>query len=170
MGKELVADETTVYKFLHLMERPNLVGELFRLVNVYLDENGLTLNRGTTVDTTCSTKNKPRQRDSDMGSTQKGKQKNFGMKTHIVVDSRSKLIHSVLVTSLNVHDSQIIGYLLHSDDSLSYGDSAYTAQKSQIKEHATTARDFTQKRSFCNHRLTDKLSQTKRQNRRFASI
>ncbi|WP_420864869.1 hypothetical protein [Teredinibacter turnerae] len=70
------------------------------------------------------------------------------MKTHIVVDRCSKLIHSVLATSLNVHDSQIIGDLFYGDDSCCYDDSAYTAQKSQIKEHAPAARDFTQKRRF----------------------
>lgn len=62
LGKEPVPDETTICKFRHLMERHNLGGELFQLVNVYLEENGLKLNHGTIVDATIidaprSTKN-----------------------------------------------------------------------------------------------------------------
>jgi len=45
LGQEPVPDETTICKFRHLMERHNLGDELFRLVNVYLDENGLKLGQ-----------------------------------------------------------------------------------------------------------------------------
>ncbi|MBL1431859.1 MAG: transposase [Gammaproteobacteria bacterium] len=31
------------------------------------------------------------------------------MKAHIGVDSQSKLIHSVVATAANVHDSQLLG-------------------------------------------------------------
>ena len=40
LGKEPVPDETTMLNFRHLMERYNLGDEMFRLVNVYLAENG----------------------------------------------------------------------------------------------------------------------------------
>ena len=161
LGSEPVPDETTICKFRHLMERHNLGGELFRLVHVYLEENGLKLNRGTIVDATIidaprSTKNKLKQRDEDMESTQKGNQWYFGMKTHIGVDSQTKLIHSVVVTSASVHDSQVLGDLLHGDESRVYGDSAYTGQKSKIKSRAENAKDFTHKRGRRNHPLTDK--------------
>ncbi|WP_019606516.1 hypothetical protein [Teredinibacter turnerae] len=46
------------------------------------------------------------------------------MKTHIGADSRSKLIHSVLVTSPNVHSSQVIGDLFYGADSRCFGESA----------------------------------------------
>jgi IS5 family transposase len=49
-GWEPVPDETTICKFRHLMKRHNLGDELFRLVNVYLEENGKKLSRGTIVD------------------------------------------------------------------------------------------------------------------------
>ena len=52
LGKEPVPDETTILNFRHLMERYNLGDEMFRLVNVYLAENGLKVNRGTIVDAT----------------------------------------------------------------------------------------------------------------------
>ena len=53
LGREPVPDETTILNFRHLMERYNLGGELFRLVNVYLEENGMKVARGTIVDATC---------------------------------------------------------------------------------------------------------------------
>lgn len=149
------------------MERHNLGGELFQLVNVYLEENGLKVNRGTIVDATMieaprSTKNKKRQRDPDMESTQKGNQWYFGMKAHIGVDSQSKLIHSVMVTSANVHDSQVLGDLLHGNERRVYGDSAYTGQHHQIKAQAPAAKDFTHKRGRRNHPLTKKERQANR--------
>ena len=77
LGQEPVPDETTICKFRHLMERHNLCDELFRLVNVYLQENGLKLSRGTTVDASIisapsSTKNKDKARDPEMHQTRKG--------------------------------------------------------------------------------------------------
>jgi IS5 family transposase len=79
LGQEPVPDETTICKFRHLMERYNLGDELFRLVNVYLEENGLKLSRGTIVDASIisapsSTKNKARARDPEMHQTRKGNQ------------------------------------------------------------------------------------------------
>ncbi|BFM06130.1 IS5 family transposase [Halioxenophilus aromaticivorans] len=161
LGKEPVPDETTICKFRHLMERHNLGGELFQLVNVYLEENGLKLNRGTIVDATIidaprSTKNKERHRDPDMESTQKGNQWYFGMKTHIGVDSQTRLIHSVVVTSASVHDSQVLGDLLHGNEKRVYGDSAYIGQKAQIKANAEDAADFTHRRGRRNHPLSEK--------------
>jgi len=167
LGREPVPDETTICKFRHLMERHNLGGELFRLVNAYLEENGLKLNRGTIVDATIidaprSIKNKKHQRDPDMASTKKGNQWYFGMKAHIGVDSQTKLIHSVAVTSANVHDSQVLGDLLHGEERRVYGDSAYTGQSAQIKAKAEQAKDFTHKRGRRNHPLTIKERQANR--------
>jgi len=59
-----------------------------------------------------------------MESVQKGNEWYFGMKAHISVDSQTKLVHSVVVTSANVHDSQVLGDLPHGDELRVYGDSA----------------------------------------------
>jgi IS5 family transposase len=74
LGKGPVPDESTIRQFRHLMERNNLGDELFRLVNVYLSENGMAINRGTIVGATIisapsSTKNKTKTRDPDMHQT-----------------------------------------------------------------------------------------------------
>jgi transposase, IS5 family len=159
LGQEPVPDETTICKFRHLMERHNLGDELFRLVNAYLEENGLKLARGTIVDASIisapsSTKNRDKARDPEMHQTRKGNQWYFGMKAHIGVDSRSKLIHSVVATSANVHDSQVLEDLLHGEETRVWGDSAYAGQKDVISEHAPRARDFTQKKSSRHYTLS----------------
>ena len=160
LGKEPVPDETTILNFRHLMERYNLGDEMFRLVNVYLAENGLKVNRGTIVDATIidaptSTKNKDKARDPDMHQTRKGNQWYFGMKTHIGVDHQIKLIHSVAVTAANVHDSQLLGDLLHGDETHVWGDSAYAGQKRLLYEQAPNAKDFTQKKGSRYRKLTE---------------
>ena len=160
LGKEPVPDETTILNFRHLMERYNLGDEMFRLVNVYLAENGLKVNRGTIVDATIidaptSTKNKDKARDPDMHQTRKGNQWYFGMKTHIGVDNQTKLIHSVAVTAANVHDSQLLGDLLHGDETHVWGDSAYAGQKKLLYEQAPNAKDFTQKKGSRYRKLTE---------------
>ncbi len=160
LGKEPVPDETTILNFRHLMERHNLGDEMFRLVNVYLAENGLKVKRGTIVDATIidaptSTKNKDKARDPQMHQTRKGNQWYFGMKTHIGVDHQTKLIHSVAVTAANVHDSQLLGDLLHGNETHVWGDSAYSGQKKLLYEQAPNAKDFTQKKGSRYLKLTE---------------
>lgn len=159
LGREPAPDETTICKFRHLMERHNLGDRLFGLVNVYLAENGLKVSRGTIVDASIidapsSTKNRKKERDPEMHSTRKGRQWHFGMKAHIGVDSGSKLIHSVVATPANVHDSQVLPDLLHGDETRVWGDSAYTGQKAVLSEAAPAARDFTQAKGSRYRKLT----------------
>jgi transposase, IS5 family len=167
LGREPVPDETTICKFRHLMERHNLGDELFRLVNVYLEENGLKVSRGTIVDATIinapsSTKNKDKERDPEMHQTKKGNQWYFGMKAHIGVDSQSKLIHSVAATPANTHDSQLLEDLLHGEETRVWGDSAYAGQGEVIREQAPEAKDFTQKKGSRYRPLTDTERATNR--------
>lgn len=56
-----------------------------------------------------------------MHQTKKGNQWYFGMKAHIGVDSRSKLIHFVAASAANVHDSQALPYLLHGKEAARMG-------------------------------------------------
>ena len=84
LGREPAPDETTICKFRRLIERHNLGGRLFGLVNVYLAESGLKVNRGTIVDASIIdapglTKNRTKVRDPEMRSTRKGRQWHFGI-------------------------------------------------------------------------------------------
>jgi len=161
LGREPVPDETTVCKFRHLMEQHNLGDQLFHLVNQFLQENGLKVSRGTIVDASIihapsSTKNKKKERDPEMRQTRKGNQWFFGMKAHIGVDSNTRLIHSVVATAANVHDSQMLGDLLHGNETRVWGDSAYTGQKRVLAERAPQALDFTQDKGEHYRPLTEK--------------
>ena len=81
-----------------------------------------------------------------MHQTKKGNQWYFGMKAHIGVDSRAKIIHAVVATAANVADSQVLADLLHGEDKRVWGDQAYRGQTEVIKAHAPNALDFTNKR------------------------
>lgn len=159
LGEEPAPDESTILKFRHLLEAKNMGAELLRLVNSYLDENGLKVSRGTIVDASIinapsSTKNRDQARDPDMHQTKKGNQWYFGMKLHIGVDSKTKLVHSAVATAANVHDSQVLDDLLHGEETRVWGDSAYAGQKRILKEIAPQSRDFTQHKASRNRALS----------------
>ena len=114
LGRELVPDETTILNFRHLLERHGLGKRLFERVNEYLGLRGLKVAGGTIVDATnitapSSTKNQAKAPDPEMHQTRKGQQWYFGMKLIIGVDSKTKMIHSLLTTSANVHDGKVLG-------------------------------------------------------------
>jgi IS5 family transposase len=167
LGREPVPDETTICKFRHLLEAHDLGERLFVLIQDYLQENGLKINRGTIVDATIidapsSTKNQAKQRDPEMHQTKKGNQWYFGMKAHIGTDSKTKLIHAVVATPANVHDSQVLGDLLHGEETRVWGDSAYSGQQATIRRHAPQAKDFTQRKAHRHRALSDSERQRNR--------
>ena len=81
---------------------------------------------GTIVDATIiSAPPRPRTpqgRDPEMHQTKKGNQWYFGMKAHLGVDSRSKLIHAAVATPANVADSTMLPDLLHGKETRVWGD------------------------------------------------
>lgn len=81
-----------------------------------------------------------------MHQTKKGNQWHFGMKAHIGVDSKTKVIHSVKATPANVHDGTVIGDLLHGKETRVWGDRAYQGFTAAIRDHAPYAQDFTNRR------------------------
>lgn len=172
LGREAAPDETTVCKFRHLLEKHKLGKAIFAKVNEHLKSQGMKVSTGTIVDASIinapsSTKNRDKKRDPEMHQTKKGNQWYFGMKAHIGVDSRSKLIHSVVASAANVHDSQALPYLLHGKERRVWGDSAYRGQREVIREHARHARDFTQEKATRNHPLN---AQQRSRNRTKSSV
>ena len=151
LGCEPVPDETTILNFRHLLERHDLGQALFARVNECLASRGLKVAGGTIVDATIiaapgSTKNQAKARDPEMHQTRKGQQWYFGMKLHLGVDSKTKLIHSLATTAANVHDAKVLAALLHGDETRVYGDQAYRGQRAVIRERAPHAKDFTNRR------------------------
>ncbi len=160
LGSEPAPDETTILRFRHLLEKHSLGRRLFEEVGRHLQAQGMKLSTGTIVDATIisapgSTKNKAGERDPEMKPSKKGNQWYFGMKAHIGTDSKTKLIHSVSVTSANVHDSQQLPQLLHGKERRVYGDAAYTGQTQILRTIAPKARDFTNEKGRANCQLTE---------------
>jgi transposase, IS5 family len=151
LGREAAPDETSLCKFRHLIEEHALGKAIFEDVLAHLEARGVKVSTGTIVDATIiaapsSTKNKDRARDPEMHQTKKGNQWHFGMKAHIGVDSKTKVIHAVCATAANVHDSVVIGDLLHGEETRVWGDRAYQGQRETILKHAPYAADFTHRR------------------------
>lgn len=151
LGLEPAPDETTVCKFRHRLEKHGLGKQIFAAVNRYLKENGLKVSTGTIVDATIisapsSTKNKDGERDPEMHQTAKGQQWYFGMKAHVGIDSRTKLIHTILASAANVHDREALPHLLHGRETRVWGDQGYQGQTAVIRRHAPQARDLTNRR------------------------
>jgi len=170
LGREPVPDETTVCKFRHLLEEHHLGGEMLEAVNLHLQERGVRITTGTIVDATIidapsSTKNRDQQRDPEMHQTKKGKDWYFGMKAHVGVDSKNKIIHSAVVTPANVADSAVLPELLHGEETRVWGDGAYQGQTEIIHQHAPRARDCTQRRC----RYKDRIDEVERAKNRTKS-
>lgn len=151
LGQEAAPDETTVCKFRHLLERNKLGKTILKAVNEYLRTHGIKISNGTIVDATIisapsSTKNKDGKRDPEMHQTAKGQQWYFGMKAHLGVDSRNKLIHTILASAANVADVEALPHLLHGRERRVYGDQAYRGRREAIRRAAPQAKDFTNQR------------------------
>jgi IS5 family transposase len=160
LGREPVPDETTICKFRHLLEEHGLGGEMLEAVNLHLEDKGVPITTGTIVDATIihapsSTKNREQKRDPEMHQTRKGKQWYFGMKAHVGVDSRTKLIHTAVVTPANVADARVLPELLHGEERKVWGDQAYCGQSEVIEQCAPLAQDCTQRRYRYKNRVDE---------------
>lgn len=130
LNREAAPDATTLLKFRRLLEEKQLTESIFQAINAHLAEKGLFLREGTIVDATLiaaapSTKNKNKERDTEMHQTKKGNQWHFGMKAHIGVDAQSGLVHTLVGTAANVHDVTQAQALLHGDEADVFGDAGY---------------------------------------------
>ena len=163
LGQEPVPDETTVCKFRHLLEEHKLGGAMLETVNVHLQKKGVRITTGTIVDATIihapsSTKNREQKRDPEMHQVKKGNQWYFGMKAHVGVDSKTKVIHSAVVTAANVADATVLPELLHGEETRVWGDQAYRGQGRVLEECAPRAQDFTCQR----YRYKDRVDEVER--------
>ncbi len=151
LGREPVPDETTISKFRHLLEEHGLGGEMREAVNRHLEGKGVRITMGTIVEATIihaprSTKNREQKRDPEMHQTRKGKQWYLGMKAQVGVDSKTKLIHTAVVTPANVADATVLPELLHGEETKVSGDRAYRGQSEVIQQCAPLAQGCTQRR------------------------
>src|SRR3984893_2612257 len=120
LGEEVVADETTILRFRHLLEQHELTQAIFNSITGLLEERRLLLRSGTIVDATIiaapsSTKNAGAARDPEMKQTHKGRNWHFGMKLHIGADKRG-IVHTVRATNAAVADITQLPELLHGQE------------------------------------------------------
>ena len=170
LGREPAPDETTVCKFRHLLEQHRLGGEMLETVNLHLQKKGVRITTGTIVDATIieapsSTKNREQQRDPAMHQTRKGKQWHFGMKAHVGVDNKTKMIHTVVATAANVADCTVLPELLHGEETRVWGDQAYRGQSEVIQQIAPKAKDCTHRR----YRYKNRIDEPERERNRIKS-
>jgi len=166
LGAEPVPDETTVCKFRHLLEEHNLGEEILGTVNLHLQAKGVRITTGTIVDATLihapsSTKNRDQSRDPEMHQAKKGKNWYFGMKAHVGVDSKTKIIHTAVATAASVSDVAILPDLLHGEETRVWGDGAYQGQTEVIHECAPRAQDYTQRRCRYQGQIVDEVAWAK---------
>jgi IS5 family transposase len=167
LGTEGAPDETTICKFRHRLERHKLGKVLLKAVNDHLHRSGIKISNGTIVDATIisapsSTKNKDGKRDPEMHQVAKGKQWYFGMKAHIGVDSKTKVIHTILASAANVSDGDALPHLLHGRETRVWGDQGYAGQTEVIRARAPRAKDFTNRRCRFKGRVNE-VEQAKNQ-------
>src|SRR5207249_5217778 len=165
LGCRSLTAETTGCKFRHLLEAQELGEQIVGQVNLDLQAQGGRITTGTIVDATIlhaptSTKNREQQRDPEMHQTKKGKQWYFGMKAHVGVDSKTKIIHTAVATAANVADSAVLPDLLHGEETRVWGDQAYRGQAEVIRECAHQAQDCTHRR----YRYKDRIDGVTRAN------
>jgi IS5 family transposase len=170
LGCEPVPDETTVCKFRHWLEEHQLGEPILGQVNLHLPAKGVRITTGTIVDATIlhaptSTKNREQQRDPEMHPTKKGKQWYFGMKAHVGVDSKTKIIPTAVATAANVADSAGLADLLPGEETRVWGDQAYRGQTEVIRECAPQAQDCTHRR----YRFKDRIDEVERAKNRTQS-
>jgi len=145
-------DETTILNFRHLLQEPELCGQMLDTVNRYLDSKGIRITTGTIVDATIihapsSTKSESKECDPEMHQTRKRQQWYFGAKTHIGVDSREVVVHSVATTVASVAEAHMLPDLLHCEEKKVWGDAGYQGQTEAIHEAAPDAQGLTNRRT-----------------------
>ena len=176
-----VPDGDTLGRFRNLLVKNGIQEKLFSQVYELLTERGLILKKGTIVDSTIiaapsSTKNREKKRDPDAHQTKKGNTWHFGYKAHIGVDKDSGLVHTLKVTSANVHDVTVTSELLTGEETSVHGDSGYLG--AEKREDAITRNDqgkrikykINRRPSQSKNRSTRSQGQIKRREREKSSI
>ena len=166
LGDDAIPDESTILRFRHLLETHELTRAIFEEIGSLLEEKGLLLKQGTIVDATiihapASTKNGAKVRDPEMRSTRKGNNWYFGMKIHVgtTVDG---LVHTLATTNAAQSDIKQMEGLLHGEEEVIYGDSAYWKEADRKAYPAKGVRYRINRRAKRNQPLTKRWMQVNR--------
>jgi IS5 family transposase len=151
-----VPDAKTIWLFRDTLTKLKLIDKLFKYLDKQLDKDGIIVHKGKLVDASIVevpvqrnsrdenvevkggdipkdwSENKKRQKDTDARWTRKNNQNYFGYKTHIKVDTKTKLITGCIVTSANIPDNEVPEDLLDKKEDGGqplHGDCAYRSKE-----------------------------------------
>jgi transposase, IS5 family len=140
-------DETTICRF------RGIIGDkadgLLQLVLEDLASQGFTMKGGAIVDATVITSRSKTPKggtvsptDPEAGWTKKQGNYHHGYKMHACVDAKHGLVHGLMVTSADVHDSLVFGQVLDERDEVVYADKAYDSERNRqlLKDHGVVDR------------------------------
>ncbi|QEM40783.1 IS5 family transposase (plasmid) [Acidithiobacillus caldus] len=165
-GEECPVHDTRDHTWRHMAQA------IFAEVQSVLQEKGLLLQEGKTVDATLihapsSTKNRDRKRDPEMSSTKKGNQWYFGMKAHVATDLQG-IVQTVDFTAAKVPDHQMLDGLLTGEESVVLGDRGYDYPQVHDTLAARGIRNAVARRRYPGQKTG--LAALKRYNRAIARI
>ncbi|MGB3221905.1 MAG: IS5 family transposase [Desulforhopalus sp.] len=175
-----IPDATTIWRFREDLTKAGKVAELFTTFDNFLSEQGFQARKGQIVDASIIrvpvqrnsrdenqqikdgkrpddwNESKQRQKDTDARWTRKNHKSYYGYKNHISVDVKHKFIRAYVVTSANVHDSNVFEELLDSNNSSKdiYADSAYRSQQAIESLKAQGYREHLQRKGSRNRKLS----------------
>lgn len=150
-----VPDAKTIWLFRDKLASGGMIEKLFAHLDKQLDKDGIIVHKGKLVDASIVevpiqrnsrdenkqlkegdvpgdwSDNKLRQKDTDARWVTHNGKSAFGYKNHIKADTKTKLITAYKATTANIHDSEVLEYLLNKkEDSTQplYADSAYRSE------------------------------------------
>jgi IS5 family transposase len=154
LGDEVVAEESTILRFRHLLEQHGQTHASFAAVAELWEERRRLLRSGSIVDATIiaapsSPKNASATGDPEMQQTRQGRNWHFGMKLDIGADKRG-IVHPLRATAASVADLPQLPDLRHGQEREVFGAQAYW------KEHAREFLEAWGMRYRINRRPTSK--------------
>lgn len=192
-----VPDANTIWDFEEALKNAGIAEQLFDIFHQKLIDEHLILREGSIVDATFveaprqrntreenktikegkvpeewekdepQAKHKRSQKDTDARWTIKNKERHYGYKNHVKVDSKTKLIDKYTVTDASVHDSQAMDELTTENGQEVYADSAYSGEPIAKQLEQKGIRNQIHEKGSRNHPLTE---EQKERNRRKSKI
>ena len=188
-----VPDAKAIWYYRNELTKHGVIAKLFRRFYKDLEKKQIITNKGVIVDATFSEVrrqrnsrdentqikegNEPedwkkeentaklRQKDTEARWTKKHGENHYGYKNHVKVDAKTKIIKNYVVTSSEVHDSQVLPELLDVADrgQRVYGDSAYRSEKNETMLRKRNVKSQIHEKGYRNRQMT---KTQKRQNRK----
>jgi IS5 family transposase len=141
--EDATPDHTVLNRFRNQLVEQGLLEKLFGELDRQLENAGVILKRGTTLDATLiqavsapPKEDRPSNDPDARFAKRQGKSgSTFGYKAHVGVDEGSGLIRAVLTTPANVNDTTPADALIRGDEAAVWADAAYDthARRARLK-------------------------------------